>query len=206
MASLCRQPFAELHIRMDGSVYACMGGQFIGNLRENSANELWNSKKILELRRQLTENEFDHICLNCSLYDNRNLHSKIKDSLGHFNPAEIKKIGENFYFQDQKIPQINCAYGFIDYFKRGRDKSIIEGWAMNRFENRPAGYVVILVNGKFLAHAKINIERPDVSEALGDKNIFICGFKAETSFVSVENKISVVVFSEENELLGEIRL
>ena len=204
MASLCREPFTKLHIRMDGSVYACSSGQLIGNLQLNSASELWNSKKILELRRQLTENDFDQVCLNCSLYDNKHSFSKNEGNTDFIDFKKIKKIKGDFYFNEKKISYISRAYGFVDIFKHSNDKSIIEGWVINKFENKPAGHVALLVNGSYFAHSIVNVERPDVCEGLRDEAILVCGVKLEISFIGAENKVSIAAFGVDGVFIGEI--
>jgi radical SAM protein with 4Fe4S-binding SPASM domain len=203
MASLCREPFTNLQIKMDGSVYACNGGQYIGNLKLNSAEELWNCTRIIELRRQLTENNFDSVCFKCGLYDNKSVFN-YQTNKKPINIRSLKKIDHDLFYDDLRIDYVNRVYGFIDYSKSTKDKTVIEGWVIDRGENKPAKYVVLLVNSSYFDHVPVDIKRSDVSSHLNDKSLEMCGFKLETSFISVEKKIDIVAYSSDDGILGVI--
>ncbi len=205
MPSQCRQPFTDLKILMDGSVFACAGGQYIGNLKKNTASELWNSEKILKIRRQLSEDDYDETCINCNLYDNKNKRKKNNVFVNAENYFRgIRKINNNYLYKNDQLINYNNAYGFIDQIIRTRLTFTIEGWAIDRVENIPAGYAVLFVNGKFEAFTSIKNKRNDVVIAMNNTNLLECGFKLNLGIISLEKKISLVVFDKNLRLIGNI--
>ncbi len=58
----CFKPWNELNIYWDGKVVPCCldydGKYVLGNLNEESLEEIWNGEKMQELRRQHIENDF----------------------------------------------------------------------------------------------------------------------------------------------------
>jgi radical SAM protein with 4Fe4S-binding SPASM domain len=67
----CLRPWHRMTILWDGRVVPCCydydGKCILGDLKKQSLKEIWNSKKIKELRRQHIENDFrgNSLCANC---------------------------------------------------------------------------------------------------------------------------------------------
>ena len=61
-SKFCKEPFQNVEIHPDGVVYACCPNfsnyYKIGNIFENSFEEVWNSDKIQELRRRILNNDY----------------------------------------------------------------------------------------------------------------------------------------------------
>ena len=58
----CSQPFERVYIRGNGDVHACCSvvyGPKVGNVFETSIYEIWNSKKMKELRKELKKGIID---------------------------------------------------------------------------------------------------------------------------------------------------
>ena len=73
MRSFCEHPWMTVSILYDGTVVPCPldydGILAMGNVKEQSLEEIWNSKKYLEFRRQHAEGSFpeSHYCNTCDL-------------------------------------------------------------------------------------------------------------------------------------------
>lgn len=67
----CFWPWGKLTVLWDGRVAACCfdfdGKCILGDLNKQSLEEIWNSKKMQEFRKQHTSNKFpeEHLCKNC---------------------------------------------------------------------------------------------------------------------------------------------
>ena len=82
----CQQPFQRLVIMTDGNVCVCatdiIGSLIIGNIHDSSIKELWNSKKINEIRvkhktRQSYHINMCRICAHNIFMANKNAASKV---------------------------------------------------------------------------------------------------------------------------------
>ena len=73
MRTFCEHPWMAVSILYDGTVVPCPldydGILAMGNVKEQSLEEIWNSKKYLEFRRQHAEGSFpeSHYCNTCDL-------------------------------------------------------------------------------------------------------------------------------------------
>ena len=58
----CPVPFQEIEIFSDGSVFACCPSwneyYSIGNVFESNVEEIWNSDKVVQLRRRILNNDY----------------------------------------------------------------------------------------------------------------------------------------------------
>lgn len=69
----CPEVFDKLSINWNGDVTACCGDydnkMIVGNINENSLLEIWNSSKMKNFRRILSEKQYDKLELCKSCYD-----------------------------------------------------------------------------------------------------------------------------------------
>lgn len=71
----CGHPSRRLVISWNGNVYACCVAYFeqeelyLGNIKEKSLKEIWNSRKRKNLISNLKNNIFNNACLNCTSKD-----------------------------------------------------------------------------------------------------------------------------------------
>jgi len=70
----CPIPFLAFYIKANGDTVQCFndwsGKNILGNVKQNSIREIFNSKKYLHTRKLLLEDKLDEsvICNNCDLY------------------------------------------------------------------------------------------------------------------------------------------
>lgn len=73
----CHHPFAYMNILFNGDVVICCHdwnrATIIGNARDNSLREIWNSPKANEIRRLIIKKKYEQIetCSGCSLASNK---------------------------------------------------------------------------------------------------------------------------------------
>lgn len=84
----CPVAFQEMEIFSDGNVYLCCPSwneyYSVGNVFENSVEEVWNSEKAIELRKRILNNDYS-LCKKdrCFMLHNKNFYSEFK---GEFTP------------------------------------------------------------------------------------------------------------------------
>lgn len=72
-AGPCLWPWSNPHIKWNGDLVPCCqdadASYVLGNLRETSLAELWNSEKMVELRRKLIEGRYAEVplCSDCNM-------------------------------------------------------------------------------------------------------------------------------------------
>ncbi len=70
--TFCMMPFMHMYLNTDGNVLPCCTAQYnmpLGNVREQTIKEIWNSEQYKEIRKKIVNNEpVDH-CKNCYLHD-----------------------------------------------------------------------------------------------------------------------------------------
>lgn len=85
----CPVPFQEIEIFSDGSVFTCCPSwneyYSIGNVFESSVEEIWNSDKVVQLRRRILHDDYS-LCKKdkCYMLHNRNFFS---DFISEFKPV-----------------------------------------------------------------------------------------------------------------------
>lgn len=66
--NFCMMPWVHMHAYPDGRVYPCCIADYfhpVGNLRENTMEEVWNSEQYRELRRNMMEDKPSKPCTKC---------------------------------------------------------------------------------------------------------------------------------------------
>jgi len=66
--TFCMFPWIHLYVNTDGAAYPCCTTRYenpIGNVRESSIEELWNSPELKEVRKKLLAGEIVEGCANC---------------------------------------------------------------------------------------------------------------------------------------------
>jgi radical SAM protein with 4Fe4S-binding SPASM domain len=67
----CSALFKVLAVNWDGTVMSCALERFIiGNFKESSPEEIWNSKGMVGLRSELFKNGLEKVCPQCTCWDN----------------------------------------------------------------------------------------------------------------------------------------
>lgn len=63
--TFCMHPFTGLATREDGAIKICCRSQPIGWIQEQSLEEVWNGKKMLEVRQQILQGQRPDVCKPC---------------------------------------------------------------------------------------------------------------------------------------------
>ena len=63
--TFCMHPFTGLATREDGAVKVCCRSAPIGFIQKNTLEEVWNGDAMLEVRRQVLNNERPEVCKPC---------------------------------------------------------------------------------------------------------------------------------------------
>ncbi|MEX2681489.1 MAG: radical SAM/SPASM domain-containing protein [Candidatus Sigynarchaeota archaeon] len=81
----CPEVFDKLSINWDGKVTACCGDydnmMIVGDLRENTLKEIWNSEKLNHYRKLLSQRRYDEIKLCKTCYDTMGIQTSQARSL-----------------------------------------------------------------------------------------------------------------------------
>lgn len=76
----CRSLFEIMVVNWDGTVMSCALERYVvGDLKESSIDAIWNSKGMVELRRDYYKKGLNNICPRCTCWDN--------DPLNFIDPA-----------------------------------------------------------------------------------------------------------------------
>jgi len=63
--TFCMHPFTGLATREDGAIQACCRSHPVGNIRDNTLEEIWNNNIMQRIRRQVLNNERPNECAPC---------------------------------------------------------------------------------------------------------------------------------------------
>ena len=63
--TFCMHPFTGLATREDGAIKICCRSQPVGWIQDQSLEEVWNSDKMKEVRRQVLSGERPDVCIPC---------------------------------------------------------------------------------------------------------------------------------------------
>ncbi|MBO7431777.1 MAG: SPASM domain-containing protein [Elusimicrobia bacterium] len=87
----CPSPWDYFYVENQGNVNKCiLADSHIGNLNQNSFNEIWNSSKYQKLRKHLFSRKPDNVCKKCINYDKNNV-NKLSSHIT-FRPDTHKKM------------------------------------------------------------------------------------------------------------------
>jgi len=84
-------PFMHLHISNDGNVKACCVANIpLGNINENSENEIWNGKLISSLRNHFSKGIADKRCASCTKLEESGCESIRQETFRKFDFKSIE--------------------------------------------------------------------------------------------------------------------
>jgi len=102
--AICTFPFESAQISMQGDVYVCCppwcNSFSLGNIYEQSFDEIWNGEKAKELRRQFINGNYN-IC---------NLDLCVKDCSHNIIPSEIAPKPKTFIFCYDATCNVKCIF------------------------------------------------------------------------------------------------
>lgn len=190
MRRKCDMPFKMLKVQMDGQIFMCSNGQpAMINAFEVNPEDIWNSPRFLELRYQLDTEKYDAMCRVCPL---------VQD-FGEATPPDkpllesVKTLrlldGNVVDSNGDPVEAGNSVEGFIDMANIADGRLVLQGWACA--ESKPAGNVLVFVNGAVFAATSPDIERPDVAQHFGSSQATLCGFILDIPLPSSETPVRV---------------
>lgn len=102
--TFCMHPFTGLATREDGAIKVCCRSHPIGNIKENTLEELWNNDVMKHIRKQVLNDERPKECEPCfNLEDQgveslrmRHIAGKIPEARINLYPNALSKLKEDF--------------------------------------------------------------------------------------------------------------
>jgi radical SAM protein with 4Fe4S-binding SPASM domain len=137
----CQMPWMGLMVESDGNVkVCCYTSPYVGNLDEQSFEEIWNSEPLKELRRSFVEDRPPEGCRNCFIF--------------------TKTLNEDSFLQILTTRHANVDSPGDTATVQGI--TTVHGWAL---DIAGVARIEILINGSRVGDATCGQERPDVAEA-----------------------------------------
>jgi MoaA/NifB/PqqE/SkfB family radical SAM enzyme len=62
---VCKDPWDWVYMDTEGVNYCCLASQHMGNLKNNTFEEIWNTEQYQNLRRSRVNNSFNKLCGHC---------------------------------------------------------------------------------------------------------------------------------------------
>ncbi len=176
----CQRPWTGLYVENNGFVkVCCFDVKPIGNLDEQSFDEIWNGPLARELRRSFLEDRAPEGCRNCFIFAS-------------------KRATKDVFVRPSGA--MRCHIDAPGFDPRVLGTTTVHGWALDR-----AGVerVELFIDGDLHAVTAYGHSRVDVEEAFpGYPDGSACGFRydLDTSTLSVgEHLLSVSVYNHEGE-------
>jgi hypothetical protein len=102
--TFCMHPFTGLATREDGAIKVCCRSLPIGFIQDQSLENIWNSEKMCEIRRQVLNDERPDVCKPCfELEDQgveslrqRHIKNSIPESRINLYPLALEQLSENY--------------------------------------------------------------------------------------------------------------
>lgn len=102
--TFCLHPFTGLATREDGSVKACCRSHPVGNIQEQSLEEIWNNDTMCRIRKQVLNGERPKECEPCfSLEDQgveslrqRHINGVIPEARINLYPTALDKLNDDY--------------------------------------------------------------------------------------------------------------
>ena len=94
--NFCMYPWIHLHAYPTGAAYPCCLAKYeypVGNLRENTMDEIWNNDNMKNLRRSMLDNKPVKECTKCYEQEASGFFSQRQSANQHFG-HNIKKVQE----------------------------------------------------------------------------------------------------------------
>jgi sulfatase maturation enzyme AslB (radical SAM superfamily) len=73
--TFCMHPFTGLATREDGAIKICCRSAPIGDIKDNTLEEIWNGDKMKEVRRQVMNDERPNVCEPCFRLEDQGVQS-----------------------------------------------------------------------------------------------------------------------------------
>ena len=92
--TFCMMPWVHMHAFADGRVYPCCFGDYhtpMGNLRENTMEEVWNNAAYQELRRNMLNEKSSAVCKKCYEQESNSIFS-LRNSINQSHGKYVNEV------------------------------------------------------------------------------------------------------------------
>lgn len=119
--NFCSLPFTEIFLGPDGAVKTCCSAyRSIGNLHDNSIDEILQSKEAKEIRQYIINGHWHKNCTQCKNQEEKNIRSERFNNLEEFLSKHKKITNKTFFLERLDLRwsntcNLNCVYCY-EYF------------------------------------------------------------------------------------------
>ena len=93
--TFCMMPWVHVHAFADGRVYPCCFGDYhqpLGNLRNNTMEEIWNNDAYRELRKNMLNETASSVCKKCYEHEGNGIFSR-RNSINQSHGKYVDEVG-----------------------------------------------------------------------------------------------------------------
>ena len=111
---ICFQPWKTFYVRSDGNVKPCCfywDESFVGNLYENSPEEIWNGPEYRRIRESISKGIYPEGCQHCCEFNNRPKHDNSK--YFHGKVIEGEPVSETFDELFEELEAMNKRHDVL---------------------------------------------------------------------------------------------
>jgi MoaA/NifB/PqqE/SkfB family radical SAM enzyme len=149
----CQMPWAGLMVESDGNAkVCCYESPHVGNLNDQTFEEIWNGAPIVALRRSFVDGRPPEGCRNCFI----------------FTKSQQRK---DVFLQLMPTRHFNIEYPEKDCILQGIVG--VGGWAIDQ---EKVSKIEIMINDKIIGEATLGLQRPDVGEIFPKFETAAAGF------------------------------
>lgn len=108
--TFCMMPWIHMHAFADGRVYPCCFGDYhlpLGNLRENTMEEVWNNEAYCELRRNMLNENPSASCAKCYEQESNGIFS-LRNSINKSHGKYVDEV--DLTAEDGTHPEFKLRY------------------------------------------------------------------------------------------------
>jgi len=144
--TMCLFPWTHMYVHTSGDVYPCCIAETtrkemsLGNVKQNSIEEIWNNEKYRELRKNMVEGTPVSQCNQCytrELTERRNYRHASFDMFRHHAPSLIENTNDDYSLKEVDIKYFDVRFSNLCSFKcRYCSEEFSTSWAA---ENRKYG-------------------------------------------------------------------
>ncbi|MFN8579246.1 MAG: radical SAM protein [Candidatus Sericytochromatia bacterium] len=125
---ICNAPFNSIYVRQNGEVNVCCARLYdnLGDLKENSIEEIWNGEKINNLRENIKNYNLDGACTSCQYaIQSKNYNSFIGRYYDRFSNIIQNEYPTEITFETSNICNLECIMcngKFSHLIRKNREK------------------------------------------------------------------------------------
>ena len=108
--TFCMMPWLHMHAFADGRVYPCCFGDYhtpMGNLRENTMEEVWNNDSYKQLRKNMLNEKLSAVCKKCYEQESNGIFS-LRNSINQSHGKYVDEVEKTL--EDGTHPEFKLRY------------------------------------------------------------------------------------------------